>query len=77
MIVHTQEVRRHIALLIHSFRSANGFQDNAEHAKLHVTAKLNTAVSTTAFKTYPSHHVQRKNKCLDYQQMAFKSDSTQ
>lgn len=42
-----------------------------------MTAKLNAVLSTTAFKTYPSHHVKRKNKCLDYQQMALKSNLTQ
>jgi len=63
MSVHTQEVSRHISFLIHSFRSVYGFQDNTEHVKLHVKAKLNT----TAFKTYPSYHVKWKNKGLDYQ----------
>jgi len=35
MNVHTQEVRRHISLLIHSFRISYGFQDNTAHVKLH------------------------------------------
>ena len=35
MNVHTQAVRRHISLLMHSFRSAYGFQDNTERVKLH------------------------------------------